>query len=171
MEPDRFVDETVEDEATEGLVVRLCCDFGRAGDQFGWIFGLQMDREHYLIEAVAEGEILRKGTLIPFVPGSVPPQVLDAMKTFKSFNADRTSPVHLCDYDVILQCLISSMSWAGIQVEVSKNWKWTKNAHPVIADFSVPMSDRFVDSIADVFGDQRFASEVFSFHPPVRIVK
>lgn len=156
--------QTVKPDTTDSFVVRLP-DQHLYGDIYcgGWTF-LAVDPSSAIwvpFNISREGE-LEPGSLL----FNLHPKVSLALHVYKSRTKDRTTD--RTGQPLLIQTLISSMCWVGIEVEVSAG---SHRMYPYLKDFSAEMFNALVDAIAEVFGDQQFASEVFSRGPAVKVVE
>ncbi len=154
-------------ETGELAVVRLCDFYPKDGQ---WIFTLSKGVGRFTFKVVSRGgrtgELLA-GQVPPYVMVAHEPRIPVALDLFRAFY-----PTTESDHDIVavLQCLLSSMSWTGLQVEIPPVLGM-QGRRPDIANFYPPMLDCLVDSVAEVFGDQQFAVQVLSFCPEVKVAE
>ncbi len=152
--------QTVKPDTTDSFVVRLPdrCFYGNVF-MVGWEF-LAVDPcsgTWVPFRISSEGELTASDRLC-----HLNPRIRSALKIYKSKMADRTWRLSA------LGCVIVSMRWVGIKVEVSVGCDMM---YPYLKDLPASMFNAIVDAVAEVFGDQRFALDVLSFVPPVEVVE
>ncbi len=157
MEPTSY-ERKNEVDGSHDATARLIDQDQYGSSQLGWWFYVIPRPDGQLCQI----RISREGDLDGKLPSSLEARISLALQNFKATTQAGT------EWLSRLQFLISSMCWAGIEVEISPS---SKRAFPYLQDFYAPLFNSLLDAIGEVFEDKEFASQVFSLCPAVGVVE
>ncbi len=154
----RSHEDTVQPGARDGVAIRLGRQYwyGRSLRAW-WFLAVDHPKKHLIAFRISrEGDVMDE---IPFPLRTRTSLALTVYKSAIVIDAEERS---------YPQCIVSSLCWAGIQVEISD---LSNLRFPHLKDFYVPLFNSMLDAIEEVFSDRQFALEVFSFCPRVEAVE